>query len=75
MASELKEKEVGLTSAEGPNAQDISERRRLEAAETAEAAVVKDGVRLYPQPTSDPLDPLNWSVWRKHLILGMVMWM
>lgn len=35
--------------------------------------VTKDGVKLHPQPTGDPLDPLNWSSMRKHTILGIVM--
>ncbi|KAJ9365872.1 hypothetical protein DTO280E4_168 [Paecilomyces variotii] len=35
--------------------------------------VTKDGVKLHPQPTADPLDPLNWSSMRKHTILGIVM--
>ena len=39
-----------------------------------ESGVTKDGMRLHPQPTSDPLDPLNWSSFKKHLILGIVMW-
>ncbi|KAK7750513.1 hypothetical protein SLS62_007592 [Diatrype stigma] len=25
------------------------------------------GVELSPQPSDDPLDPLNWPIWRKHL--------
>ena len=32
-----------------------------------------DGFKLHPQPTSDPLDPLNWSSLRKHGILAIVM--
>ncbi|KAI9886331.1 MAG: hypothetical protein M1823_001889 [Watsoniomyces obsoletus] len=40
-----------------------------------DAAVTKHGIRLYPQPTNDPLDPLNWPRWRKLVILGIVMWM
>ncbi|PLN78451.1 MFS general substrate transporter [Aspergillus taichungensis] len=28
---------------------------------------------LHPQPTSDPLDPLNWSAFQKNSILGIVM--
>ncbi|RDW63117.1 putative MFS transporter [Aspergillus mulundensis] len=28
---------------------------------------------IHPQPTSDPLDPLNWSRLQKHTILGIVM--
>jgi len=38
-----------------------------------EAFVVRDGIRVHPQPTSDPLDPLNWSSFRKHSILAIVM--
>ncbi|KAF1991444.1 MFS transporter [Aulographum hederae CBS 113979] len=34
---------------------------------------MKDGFKLHPQPTSDPLDPLNWSSGRKHGILAIVM--
>jgi hypothetical protein len=37
------------------------------------AAVNKNGIRLHPQPTADPLDPLNWSGLRKHVILSIVM--
>ncbi|KAF2431242.1 major facilitator superfamily transporter [Tothia fuscella] len=33
----------------------------------------KDGIKLHPQPTSDPLDPLNWSSFKKHSILAIVM--
>ncbi|OGM48759.1 MFS transporter [Aspergillus bombycis] len=36
-------------------------------------SVERDGVRLHPPPTSDPLDPLNWSRVQKHSILGIVM--
>lgn len=32
-----------------------------------------DGSTMHPQPTSDPLDPLNWSSIRKHGILAVVM--
>ena len=37
--------------------------------------VSKDGVKLHPQPTTDPLDPLNWSWMKKHTILAIVMYM
>ncbi|KAL5343166.1 major facilitator superfamily domain-containing protein [Aspergillus crustosus] len=36
-------------------------------------AVEHNGIRVHPQPTSDPLDPLNWSRLEKHTILGIVM--
>ncbi|KAF2498030.1 MFS transporter [Lophium mytilinum] len=35
--------------------------------------VMRDGIKLHPQPTSDPLDPLNWARWRKNCILAIVM--
>lgn len=38
-----------------------------------EGAVTKDGLKVHPQPTTDPLDPLNWSRWRKGCILSIVM--
>lgn len=37
--------------------------------------VSKDGLKLHPQPTTDPLDPLNWSWMKKHTILAIVMYM
>lgn len=37
--------------------------------------VTRDGVRLHPQPTTDPLDPLNWSSFQKHTILAIVMFL
>lgn len=39
---------------------------------TDDASVVHDGMRVHPQPTSDPLDPLNWSTVRKHSVLTIV---
>lgn len=35
--------------------------------------LTRDGLKLHPQPTSDPLDPLNWSPIRKNSILAIVM--
>lgn len=40
-----------------------------------EHEISKDGVRLHPQPTADLLDPLNWSSFRKHTILAIVMYL
>lgn len=37
--------------------------------------VQKDSTISYPQPTADPLDPLNWSRLKKHTILGIVMYL
>ncbi|KAF2141393.1 uncharacterized protein K452DRAFT_288096 [Aplosporella prunicola CBS 121167] len=41
--------------------------------ETDMTVVLKDGLKLHPQPTSDPMDPLNWSRARKNTILTIVM--
>jgi hypothetical protein len=35
--------------------------------------VEQNGIRVHPQPTCDPLDPLNWSWLQKHTILAIVM--
>jgi hypothetical protein len=32
-----------------------------------------DGSKVHPQPTTDPLDPLNWPTMQKHVILAIVM--
>jgi hypothetical protein len=29
--------------------------------------------KIHPQPTSDPLDPLNWSRFQKNAVLSIVM--
>lgn len=42
-------------------------------AESMDQGVTRDGIRLHPQPTADPLDPLNWSRLQKNSILGIVM--
>jgi len=39
----------------------------------SDGIVDKNGIRLHPQPTSDPLDPLNWSGLQKHGIISIVM--
>lgn len=67
-----------------PNATTTSPASSLEQKEKAalatgdvetviEGGVTEGGLRVHPQPTSDPLDPLNWSPWRKHSILAFVM--
>ncbi|KAK0939765.1 hypothetical protein LTR48_000220 [Friedmanniomyces endolithicus] len=32
----------------------------------------KDGIILVPQPSDDPRDPLNWPLWRRDLITGIL---
>lgn len=41
--------------------------------EVDHGVVLKHGMKLHPQPTSDPLDPLNWSTARKNSILVILM--
>ncbi|KAI9751275.1 MAG: hypothetical protein M4579_006128 [Chaenotheca gracillima] len=64
-----------LPLADGDVAAASSEQIPVHSGDHQMAEMTKDGVRLHPQPTSDPLDPLNWTLWRKHIILGIVMWM
>jgi MFS family permease len=33
------------------------------------------GKELFPTPTVDPLDPLNWPTWRKYICITIVMYM
>ena len=33
------------------------------------------GKELFPAPTTDPLDPLNWPTWRKYICIIIVMYM
>jgi hypothetical protein len=41
--------------------------------EPGDSGVTRNSVKLHPQPTTDPLDPLNWTSLQKHSILGIVM--
>ncbi|KAL8801696.1 MAG: hypothetical protein Q9182_004290 [Xanthomendoza sp. 2 TL-2023] len=41
----------------------------------AEIGIFKDGMRVYPEATADPLDPLNLPRWRKHTILAIAMYL
>ena len=46
-----------------------------EKASSSHGKLAKDGhTLLIPQPSSDPKDPLNWSSFKKHLILLIVSW-
>ena len=71
----MNEKILATPIIPGTAAPSTLDKEKLETTEGLEPIVTKNGIRLFPQPTNDPLDPLNWSRWRKFLILGMVMWM
>lgn len=51
----------------------VNEKGSVDVDEGEVGALMKDGLKLHPQPTADPLDPLNWATWRKHVILAIVM--
>ena len=38
-----------------------------------DSRVARNGMKLHPQPTADPRDPLNWPTAKKNTILGIVM--
>ena len=46
-----------------------------ELGHSSEVGIFKEGVKVHPEPTADPLDPLNWPRWRKHTILAIVMYL
>lgn len=56
---------------------DMDEKRSvtLNGSPPEDIGMVKDGMKLHPQPTADPLDPLNWSSAKKHTILAIVMYL
>ncbi|KAI4214442.1 MAG: hypothetical protein LQ349_009213, partial [Xanthoria aureola] len=55
-----------------------TEKARFDAelGQSSDIGIFKDGLKVqHPEPTADPLDPLNWSRWRKHTILAIVMYL
>jgi hypothetical protein len=56
---------------------DMDEKRSvtLNGSPSEDIGVARDGMKLHPQPTADPLDPLNWSSAKKHTILAIVMYL
>ncbi|KAL8731708.1 MAG: hypothetical protein Q9181_004207 [Wetmoreana brouardii] len=73
MATAIEEKENG-----SPMTRDNFDEKPSTGWETGkvdDVGVSKDGMRVHPQPTADPLDPLNWSSFRKHTILAIVMYL
>lgn len=70
--TQLNEKEMGSLD-EQDGEQKNKRNTGVESEVSYDLAVSKDGVRLHPQPTPDPRDPLNWSTVRKNTVLGIVM--
>ncbi|KAK8174275.1 major facilitator superfamily transporter [Phyllosticta citrichinensis] len=70
-SSQLNTKASDLTSNEKKDG--VVENSSHTTVEVEHGVVLKHGLRLHPQPTSDPLDPLNWSTARKNSILVILM--
>jgi hypothetical protein len=54
----------------------VTNERRTVAGETSasnRSTLSRNGVPLHPIPTADPLNLLNWTAFRKHTILAIVM--
>jgi hypothetical protein len=64
---------AGLGDAQRVSAIDEKQSSPIELGVIGETTLEQNGIKIYPQPTSDPLDPLNWSRLEKHTILGIVM--
>lgn len=46
-----------------------------EIGQSENIGISNDGLEVHPHPTADPLDPLNWSSFKKNSILAIVMYM
>lgn len=71
--ADINEKGVVATTDYADPPQENEKSKAAELAGPYDFAVSKDGIKIHPQPTSDPLDPLNWSAFKKNTILGIVM--
>ena len=76
MASEKVDQVLGTRDENGDlsNGSD-NEKASYDDGVVGESFVTRDGVKVHPQPTADPLDPLNWSWIKKHSILAIVMYL
>lgn len=74
--ADMNEKVVDLPKA-SDETQEKSEKSEIKDLDVQAAydfgGVIRNGIKVHPQPTADPLDPLNWSTFKKHTILGIVM--
>jgi hypothetical protein len=76
-ATMSEEKDIEKTSQNnGPSTSSGQMQVSIEKGDThlvCNAGGTADGSKVHPQPTTDPLDPLNWSTLQKHVILAIVM--
>ncbi len=59
-------------------AQDVNDEKGImdqDRGDSYDLAASENALKLHPQPTADPLDPLNWTSFRKHTILAIVMYL
>ncbi|KAL8989857.1 MAG: hypothetical protein Q9169_008265 [Polycauliona sp. 2 TL-2023] len=68
---------ASMTDDKNLGSEKLDEKLQLgaELGQSSEIGIFKEGLRVHPQPTADPLDPLNWPKWRKHTILAIVMYL
>ncbi|KAK0951135.1 hypothetical protein LTR91_025186 [Friedmanniomyces endolithicus] len=52
--------------------EDLTEPHAGTAADHGNVKHGKNGIILVPQPSDDPRDPLNWPLWRRDLITGIL---
>lgn len=75
MDSNINEKEHISAVEPSPSKEKYEPESGLDASEglSYDVAISRAGIKVHPQPTADPLDPLNWTSAKKHTILGIVM--
>jgi len=66
---------LGATTTDEPLSEKLAIETDATPSVTVEHVVTRDGFRMHPQPTTDPLDPLNWTSFQKHVILAIVMFL
>lgn len=74
MSEEKERKETYQINGLGPSSEPMQV--SIEKGDThlvCDAGVPAERTKVHPQPTADPLDPLNWSTLQKHVILAIVM--
>ena len=73
MATMTKEERNGTLM--DPEKLDVKTSIGNELGQHEDVGISKHGMRVHPQPSADPLDPLNWSKFKKHTILAIVMYL
>lgn len=80
LAASRRDEEEGGLATKTEAADDLHEFRETEGYVVDDSEGGPEGIkyapdghtRLIPQPSDDPNDPLNWTKWKKHVILFVV---